>query len=81
MGDFLVEMRGPGRRILKTLNVPLPVTLKRAEGPWAEQPLQHRSFDSSGGNLDVLLTGLGASSAGRTVSRAVSAPSPSMTTV
>ena len=43
MGDFLLEMRGPGRRILKTLNVPLPPALKRAEGPWLERPLDGRT--------------------------------------
>ena len=51
MGDFLVEMRGPGRRILKTLNVPLPVTLKRAEGPWAERPLEGRTVAVGGAAL------------------------------
>ena len=51
MGDFLLEMRGPGRRILKTLNVPLPPPLKRAEGPWVERPLDGRTVAVGGAAL------------------------------
>ncbi len=51
MGDFLLEMRGPGRRILKTFNVPLPPTLKRAQGAWVERPLDGRTVAISGASL------------------------------
>ena len=67
MSDYLVNLSRKGwfRGSVKTLNlpIPLPATLARADGPWANQPLHNRCYDSEGGELDVLLNGLGASSA------------------
>ncbi len=67
MSDYLVNLSRKGwfRGTVRGLGlpIPLPATLKRVEGPWAEQPLEHCSFESWGGNLDVLLNGLGASPA------------------
>jgi 3-oxoacyl-[acyl-carrier protein] reductase len=78
VGDFLLALgRRPGaRRVVKQLGVPLPlpVPLARADGPWAERPLDGRSVYVAPGPLAaVVATTLGA--AGATVSLAGGASS------